>query len=114
MYWLLRRSGRQQRILNLLNLEDTAHLAPSRLRDRKGVFFLPASFPKGSLSGPGSAQPETQEFIVSKVNGDKSRYNRIRKQKIARRLRNHEMLKNMPTQSVPSASAASPSKTTSE
>ena len=51
---------------------------------------------------------------MSKVNGDKSRYNRIRKQKIARRLRNHEMLKNMPTQSVPSASAASPSKTTSE
>jgi hypothetical protein len=42
---------------------------------------------------------------MSGINGDKSRFNRLRKQKIARRLRNHKMLKNM---TVP-ANAAAPS-----
>lgn len=32
---------------------------------------------------------------MSGINGDKSRFHRVRKQKIARRLRNHALLKNM-------------------
>lgn len=32
---------------------------------------------------------------MSRINGDKARYNRLRKQKIARRLRNNEMLKKL-------------------
>ncbi len=35
----------------------------------------------------------TQEFIMSRINGDKSRFNRERKQKIARRSRNQALLK---------------------
>ena len=31
---------------------------------------------------------------MSGVNGDKSRFNRVRKQKLARRIRNRELLKN--------------------
>jgi hypothetical protein len=34
------------------------------------------------------------EFIMSALNGDKSRFNRLRKQKIARRKRTRELLKN--------------------
>ena len=32
---------------------------------------------------------------MSRINGDKARFNRLRKQKIARRLRKNEMLKNL-------------------
>lgn len=35
---------------------------------------------------------------MSSVNGDKSRFNRERKQKIARRKRNRELLKHAPAQ----------------
>lgn len=34
-----------------------------------------------------------EEFLMSALNGDKSRYHRARKQKIARRLRTRELLK---------------------
>ncbi|MFZ0804676.1 MAG: hypothetical protein WAN03_00775 [Candidatus Sulfotelmatobacter sp.] len=37
---------------------------------------------------------------MSAINGDKARFNRIRKQKIARRLRNQEMLKAAATQTA--------------
>jgi len=37
-------------------------------------------------------QPEYQEFIMSSRNGDRSRFHRVRKQKIARRKRTHELL----------------------
>jgi len=42
---------------------------------------------------------------MSRVNGDKARYNRVRKQRIAQRQRNHEMLKNMPPQGKPASGA---------
>jgi hypothetical protein len=44
-------------------------------------------------------QPKESEFRMSAVNGDKSRYNRERKQKIARRKRTRELLKPAPAQS---------------
>ncbi len=42
---------------------------------------------------------------MSGVNGDKSRFNRLRKQKLARRVRNREMFKNATTAAKPAASA---------
>jgi len=39
-----------------------------------------------------SKSASCQEFIMSARNGDKSRFNRERKQKIARRKRTHELL----------------------
>jgi hypothetical protein len=42
---------------------------------------------------------------MSGVNGDKSRFNRERKQKIARRSRNRELVKNLLSQSRPAAAA---------
>ena len=43
---------------------------------------------------------------MSGVNGDKSRFNRFRRQKLARRIRNRELYKNAVSQSkaVPSSS----------
>jgi len=35
-----------------------------------------------------------QECIMSRINGDKSRFNRVRKQNIAKRMRNRALLKN--------------------
>lgn len=40
---------------------------------------------------------------MSGINGDKSRFHRIRKQKIARRIRNREMLKSLAEQRTPDA-----------
>jgi len=57
---------------------------------------------------------ELQEFIMSGINGDKARFNRLRKQKIARRLRNHEMLKDMATPAKPAKSSKSASSKTAE
>ena len=47
---------------------------------------------------------------MSRVNGDKSRYNRIRKQNAAKRMRNRKLLKNAEVQANPVASAASETK----
>ncbi len=38
---------------------------------------------------------------MSGVNGDKSRFNRVRKQKLARRIRNRQLLKNAAPQAKP-------------
>jgi len=53
---------------------------------------------------------ELQELTMSGINGDKARFNRLRKQKIARRLRNQEMLKEMaaPAKPAKSSKAVSP------
>jgi len=48
---------------------------------------------KGSLTLIMSKSSSCQEFIMSARNGDKSRFNRERKQKIALRRRTHELLK---------------------
>jgi hypothetical protein len=47
---------------------------------------------------------------MSGINGDKSRFNRVRKQKIARRLRKREILKSLADQgkSAPLASTTKP------
>jgi len=45
---------------------------------------------------------------MSAMNGDKSRYNRVRKQNIARRKRAHEMLKRMAVQRESLANPAQP------
>lgn len=42
---------------------------------------------------------------MSGVNGDKSRFNRVRKQNIARRKRNRELLKNVPPAAKPTSAA---------
>src|SRR5260221_14391562 len=99
-----------------LNLEDTAHPAPSRLRESRGVFFCPrvpssTHWPARrwvlrsrdcrlmdshlSIKLRFRVSAELQELTMSGINGDKARFNRLRKQKIARRLRNQEMLKEM-------------------
>ena len=41
---------------------------------------------------------------MSRVNGDKSRYNRVRKQNAAKRMRNRKLLKNAELQAKPVAS----------
>lgn len=52
---------------------------------------------------------------MSKVNGDKSRFNRVRKQNAAKRQRNREMFKSMVAQGKPTAArSASQAKTVSE
>jgi hypothetical protein len=43
-------------------------------------------------SGVSFTSPEQEEFIMSARNGDRSRYHRVRKQKIARRQRTRELL----------------------
>jgi hypothetical protein len=43
---------------------------------------------------------------VSKINGDKSRFHRERKQKIARRTRNRELLKGLAAPRKPAAAAS--------
>jgi hypothetical protein len=40
---------------------------------------------------------------MSRVNGDKSRFNRVRRQNAAKRMRNREMLKNTNLQAKPAA-----------
>ena len=47
---------------------------------------------KGSPHLAVSKSSSCKEFIMSARNGDKSRFNRERKQKIARRKRTHELL----------------------
>jgi len=41
---------------------------------------------------------------MSGVNGDKARFNRVRKQKLARRIRNRALLKNAGSQAQPAIS----------
>lgn len=45
---------------------------------------------------------------MSGMNGDKSRFNRDRKQKIARRLRNRELLRSLSQQNTRIATATKP------
>jgi hypothetical protein len=42
---------------------------------------------------------------MSRVNGDKSRYNRIRRQNAAKRMRNRELLKSLVAQGKPVVAA---------
>jgi hypothetical protein len=50
---------------------------------------------KGKLLGPINGQSDGREQSMSAINGDKSRFHRERKEKIARRLRNREQFKNL-------------------
>jgi hypothetical protein len=43
---------------------------------------------------------------MSLANGDKSRFNRIRRQKLARRIRNRKLLKNAEAQGKPTISSS--------
>ena len=43
---------------------------------------------------------------MSGVNGDKSRFNRVRRQKLARRIRNRELLKSAGSQGKPATSSS--------
>lgn len=43
---------------------------------------------------------------MSKVNGDKSRYNRVRRQNIAKRMRNRLLLKNAAAAAKPTPASA--------
>jgi hypothetical protein len=102
------RRTRKQGILGTLNLEDGIHRAlpaPSRLRNRKACFLgqrlllnnriLPAAgtHTKSSRNPIASESNQSEEFHMSALNGDKSRYHRERKQKIARRQRTRKLLK---------------------
>ena len=42
---------------------------------------------------------------MSRVNGDKSRYNRVRRQNAAKRVRNRKLFKNAETPAKPAASS---------
>ncbi len=48
---------------------------------------------------------------MSGINGDKSRFNRLRKQKIARRLRKQEILKTLGEQNTAAAGSSGKPKT---
>jgi len=82
---------------------------PSRLRQaclenrnlRQSQFRCSGDFdsPGGSLSRP------NKERTMSSLNGDKSRYHRERKQKIARRKRNRELVDRAATQGKPVSSS---------
>ncbi|MGA1985301.1 MAG: hypothetical protein ABSG72_03445 [Candidatus Sulfotelmatobacter sp.] len=43
---------------------------------------------------------------MSRINGDKSRYNRVRRQNIAKRMRNRKLMKNLEAQVKPIAGTA--------
>jgi hypothetical protein len=62
------------------------------------------------FDGPAIHQSRRQESNMSALNGDKSRFNRVRKQKIARRKRNRELLNSAAIQpkSVAPAAPAKP------
>jgi hypothetical protein len=47
---------------------------------------------------------------MSGINGDKSRFNRVRRQNIAKRMRNRLLLKNAVAQAKPGAAAGSAKK----
>ncbi len=49
---------------------------------------------------------ERQEVFMSGINGDKSRFNRVRRQKLARRIRNRELFKNAALQGKPALSSS--------
>ena len=110
---LFRRAPSRQRILRRLNLEDTPpdDLAPSRLRDlrdREAGFCFTSSclqIPRAAARLrhvffarvavrrlPAINSDFLGEVSMSARNGDKSRFHRERKQKIARRKRTHELV----------------------
>lgn len=100
--------SRQQRILKLLKLEET--VTPSKcafaIERSKGVFLAAAASPfqfavrqaaetkrrMGCTLGIKRDQPSLRRLYMSARNGDKSRFNRERKQKIARRKHTRELL----------------------
>lgn len=47
---------------------------------------------------------------MSAINGDRSRFHRVRKQKIARRKRNHEMFKSLADRKPASVPTTAPAK----
>lgn len=49
---------------------------------------------------------EGREDFMSGVNGDKSRFNRVRRQKLARRIRNREMYRNAASQAKTALSSS--------
>ena len=94
------------------------HLAPSTIERSRGVArsnssicFSERSIPEQPIQArarPSVHQPARQELTMSGINGDKSRFNRQRKQKIARRKRTRELLKIMrvPRKPAPTSSEA--------
>ena len=105
---LLPRQTSKTRYTIITNLEDTPkHSAPFAI-ERSGGVILTSSFLSAAsylavnrirATDLDRAHPQLanllqyQEFTMSARNGDKSRFNRERKQKIARRKRSHELLK---------------------
>jgi hypothetical protein len=65
---------------------------------------IPTKF--GSAELAGGLLAERQEVFMSGINGDKSRFNRIRRQKLARRIRNREMYKSAALQGKPALSSS--------
>jgi hypothetical protein len=70
------------------------------------------SFLTGPISGAILCLSKTEviqsEFIMSARNGDKSRFGRNRKRKIARRLRTQELLKNAESKSANTSARVQP------
>jgi hypothetical protein len=57
--------------------------------------------------------PEWQEFMMSKINGDKARFNRVRKQNAAKRKRNREMLEQLTSAKAGAAASVKETKVVS-
>jgi hypothetical protein len=84
-------------------------IAPSRLRNNSERFGASLEFQQNisccdglcavreiaSCQGQMRAKSDGREQSMSAINGDKSRFHRERKEKIARRLRNREQFKNL-------------------
>jgi hypothetical protein len=97
---------RKQRIVEVIDLK-TLHLINARLRDseiegrvscnQRLSLSISCASPLGlkpkKVHLAASESIQSQEFYMSARNGDKSRFHRVRKQKIARRKRIQELLK---------------------
>src|SRR5258708_40369461 len=105
--------------LKYLTSKTKALLAPSRLRDREASFLCLRAALGNSVLARAGCDCSIKTFhrparitgvIMSGVNGDKSRFNRMRKQKLARRIRNRQLLKNavLPAKAAVAGSAKKP------
>ena len=114
----LRGTSSKGDILLILNLEDTPkNLAPFAIERSRGIrCFCPwqstlflSGFARSTIdhADPTLPNPLTcQEVTMSARNGDKSRFHRERKQKIARRKRNQEILARAASEGRPADTTA--------
>ena len=109
----------KQGILEILNLEDQGPICAFAIESREASFLCLRAALGNSVLARAGCDCSIKTFhrparitgvIMSGVNGDKSRFNRMRKQKLARRIRNRQLLKNavLPAKPAVAGSAKKP------